>query len=525
MKVFGSSKREPLQLPSSPHHIQAQNDHLCMGMTIDAVKDFLCHVGWPGVYERSDDGVARNGPMQSVKGQPQVMGYDLAAFIRQWLCDQHYERFSVAEVLMSGGHPGVTQTADIFLSHCQVELVDTTLDAMSKVCNPWSNPAFFLDYFIVRQAQPNDCSPSSVKEAIGRIQNTVVVLNPHVQPWPSIRPPCTYKPEAICRLWCAFELLCSIETGAKISGVFTLAGLQCLDPKTSDEISLQHCQFHSEDSVMQQVKVQFDRRNDGQKEEEDRLLRMRVRKASAAAAWRLIVQRFLPFAVLLPCVIFMVAYIVLYAYGNNGYSERVVIYYLCRQLLLVMSLSAALAEMKISCRGFCKLCSEFLSSRRGWQWILGSIFLIAFLIVLTPNTLLGFIAFFFFWPCFVFSVLRLVRCCFCCLKSHASGTWLCVHSWYASQRDFLVIVAALALVDIMYLSLPTDFNLPGPVIVKVLWYNLSLPLLLLLRVLSAKRLQRQRSTDSHSPASRDLPTNDAPLLSMQPLAAPFRNTV
>lgn len=185
--------------------------------------------------------VNRNDELQSKCGRKQVMGYDLVTFIRGWLEERGYEEFSVAEVMMAAGHPGV-KPADFFLSHCQVELVQTTLDAMSMAGRRrrCSTPAFFLDYFILRQCKAGDFDPARVRRAIGEIGHTVVVLDPHVHPWPRSHT-LTYQPEALHRLWCVFELYSSLATQATISGVYTLPGMQCLNPETINAISVEDC--------------------------------------------------------------------------------------------------------------------------------------------------------------------------------------------------------------------------------------------------------------------------------------------
>lgn len=499
-------------------------DHLCYGVTLDAVKDFLSFVDWPHGYQRSFQDETQNGVLRSKCGRKQVMGYDLVAFIRDWLERNNYTEFSVAEVMMAAGHPGVKQAA-LFLSHCQCELVSTTLNAMSRASSFCGDTAFFLDYFILRQCQPGDFDPIQVKDAIRRIGHTVVVLDPHIHPWPVPVSPNTYKPEAIARVWCAYEMYCSLATGTMLSGVFTFDGIKCLDPEAGDVISIEDCQSRNpQDRITLLQQIRSD--NIWSMDDINTNLEQAVRRASAAAAFKLVILK-----VIAPCSAVALLYVfALGALMTCQHSTRctdwmteltskveipaffadVIQDLFIRQFLLVSILGVALAELKITGRDVHVVCTAYGSQLkqffcRCWRRILlvvvltFPVWIIVFSFAVVCLAYLSFL--FIVLP---FGMFRLVRCCFrCCCplrKVH-------VNSWYAYQSDFFSIVAVLLFIDlIFYDSIFTDspYSIPCQFVVWIL----SVPTFLFVAVLWA-RINQPQDVLAQNPPIALLPANHA----------------
>lgn len=511
--------------------VQSVQDHLCYGVTLDAVQDFLSFVEWPHGYQRSFQDETQNGVLRSKCGRKQVMGYDLVAFIRDWLERNDYSEFSVAEVMMAAGHPGVKQ-ADLFLSHCQCELVSTTLNAMSRASSFCGDTAFFLDYFILRQCQPGDFDPIQVKDAIRRIGHTVVVLDPHIHPWPVPVSPSTYKPEAIARVWCAYEMYCSLATETMLSGVFTFDGIKCLDPEASDVISLEDCQSRNpQDKIKLLQQIRSD--NIWSMDDINTYLEQAVRRASAAAAFKLVILR-----VMAPCSAVALFYVFTYAFmwkcqkstgctdwfrelpskveisgfGNLAdFFSDVIADVFFRQFLLVSILGVALAELKITGRDVRVVCTAYGSQLkqffcRCWRRIL-LIVVLTFPVWLIVLVAVAYLALFsFFGIVLPFGMFRLVRCCFrCCCplrKIH-------VNSWYAYQSDFFSIVAVLLFIDWMIFFEPvmtelSDYSTPF----QFVSWILSVPTFLFVAVLWARISQPQEVLAQNPPIAL-LPANHA----------------
>lgn len=470
----------PLHFPP-PSEVRNHSNHLCLGLTIDAVKDFLHHVQWPRDYVRNPEDVNRNGELQSKCGRKQVMGYDLVTFIRAWLEDKGYQEFSVAEVMMSAGHPGVKQ-ADFFLSHCQVELVQTTLDAMSMAGRRrrCSTPAFFLDYFILRQCKKGDFDPANVRRAIGEIGHTVVVLDPHVHPWPRSHA-LTYQPEALQRLWCVFELYSSLTTKATISGVYTLPGMQCLKPETINAISVEDCKAtHDQDkkdllrSIRKDKVWTITRINSA--------LQETMHQASVIAIMQALMWKVVPFVLVSVIVGFCILAVEFWPHGGvstttpgpNDEEWDTALYiwfWVFRQALLSIILAESFAEMKTSGSSICELLLHLCGCRTQTSCLTYPVRL-AFCF---SHAILGLLM-------LPFLLLRMLRVC--CGRYLRPSRWLRVGTWYASERDFVFTLIVLEMADLMpQLFWTKDQDKKYGHCATMLWWFASLQTVLFVRVL------------------------------------------
>jgi len=125
----------------------------------------------------------------------EIVGYDLQCAIQDALRENGLQDFSLAEVMLACGHPGVG-LACVFLSHVQQETVQFTLKACKNyACKTWklAEPFFWLDYFTLRQCQ-KDFNLNKVFDIIKRIGNTVLVAEAlHAVPLAVTRTFCVYE--------------------------------------------------------------------------------------------------------------------------------------------------------------------------------------------------------------------------------------------------------------------------------------------------------------------------------------------
>jgi len=78
---------------------------------------------------------------------PAIVGYDVCDAVKTQLKGKRYEKRSALELFLHQGHPGIGY-ADAFLSHAQMEQLETTLSAMRRACNRLDKLIrYFLDYF------------------------------------------------------------------------------------------------------------------------------------------------------------------------------------------------------------------------------------------------------------------------------------------------------------------------------------------------------------------------------------------
>jgi len=223
-----------------PDPVRQLDDHQLCAITVDAADDFLEAIGWPDSYSRSNASVQMNGPLKRGK----ELGYDLADHIRAFLVLMRYESFSVVDILMAVGYPGVGLFPLFFLSHVQAEAWTVTREGM--LTGAWKHAgvvqsllvhmlpflswflefrscSVWVDYFVLRQKQ-KDSTTKGIKRVIAHIAYTCVLCAPL---------PCRVKPEAMTRIWCVFEFISTqrveaplvlINRGDIYSMLFPLAG-------------------------------------------------------------------------------------------------------------------------------------------------------------------------------------------------------------------------------------------------------------------------------------------------------------
>jgi hypothetical protein len=185
-----------------PDDVWYNDDHLLLGITSPSATNFLLASGWPTKYKRSEQDVGRNGPLQV--GQGKETGYDLAAYIREFMPQRNFKHFSVAEVLSAR----CLCYATFFLSHAQAETWQVTLALMRKI--GWGlTVGIWVDYFCLRQCI-KDFDPPLIKLAIGEIGNTIAGFS---------RLHGKEMPEMLTRVWCGYELYCTHAEQATFSMV------------------------------------------------------------------------------------------------------------------------------------------------------------------------------------------------------------------------------------------------------------------------------------------------------------------
>eukprot|EP00929_Paragymnodinium_shiwhaense_P102633 TRINITY_DN65843_c0_g1_i1.p1 TRINITY_DN65843_c0_g1~~TRINITY_DN65843_c0_g1_i1.p1 ORF type:complete len:287 (-),score=16.46 TRINITY_DN65843_c0_g1_i1:82-864(-) len=124
-----------------------------------------------------------------------LTGYDFATAIRKEWKDHGLQAFSVCEVLRGCDGVGL---ADVFLSHLQLESLQSTLDSMDGyLFGPDPNIVrFFVDYVSLRQCQ-SDFSLPGVMETIETIGTTLMCLHSDAQSY--------FK-----RSFCVFEVFATV---------------------------------------------------------------------------------------------------------------------------------------------------------------------------------------------------------------------------------------------------------------------------------------------------------------------------
>jgi len=137
---------------------------------------------------------------------PKLIGYEVVSRIESFMRENRWEKLSLAEVLFRQGCPGVGKAA-FFLSHCQAENIDVTLNALGMASMMMQEGLYdqcaFVDYATIRQCQ-DDFAPGVVEVVIKKIGKTAVVLGPFYKPW------------SAQRVWCVFEISCAIQDGGEI---------------------------------------------------------------------------------------------------------------------------------------------------------------------------------------------------------------------------------------------------------------------------------------------------------------------
>jgi hypothetical protein len=94
--------------------------------------------------------------------------------------------------------------ANVFVSHAQMELLQFTVTAIRLWRNRNNSRVnhFWLDYFTLRQNAKGEFNPECVSRIICDIKKTVLV--------------CTRDRAVFGRLWCIYEVACTVEEQLKV---------------------------------------------------------------------------------------------------------------------------------------------------------------------------------------------------------------------------------------------------------------------------------------------------------------------
>lgn len=208
-------------------------NHLLLGVTYDDAMLFLRMLKWPHCYnEKLRQRILEGEDNMITKSfGKRIVGYDFAKHIRREFRQRGYEDFSVAQVMRAisrrrcrGQWWRRARWADIFLSHVQSEELEVTLKAMRSRSGYFRRTVFFVDYFCLKQCQ-NDFTTDRIDDAIRRIGHTLMVLDPIVT---RLDDPHFY-PEVVDRIWCVFELYCTVKNNNKLSGFLSWHGFLAAD--------------------------------------------------------------------------------------------------------------------------------------------------------------------------------------------------------------------------------------------------------------------------------------------------------
>ena len=196
----------------------AEESHLRLGMTIEAMEEFTTHtLAFPESYRRDEAELGfvteAFGPVNyDTKDEEKrnLTGYDLIAAIRAWLKAGNNEHLSVCEVLAAEGHPGVG-TARIFYSHmqslCAVKCEGTFynivvgVECFEHALPPKHELFVWMDCFVLRQCH-NDFNLKAIRTVIRDIGCTMVEIDTALA--------------YLKRSFCIFEVFATIESGAKL---------------------------------------------------------------------------------------------------------------------------------------------------------------------------------------------------------------------------------------------------------------------------------------------------------------------
>jgi len=193
-----------------------------LGVTHTAAMVFLVKLDWPSAYRRPP---SMRWVTDYVEDESTLVGWDLAAHIRAIFEEKGYTEFSAAQVMraMFRGRRlcSHVRACQAFLSHVQVELVGTAMKAMRMAARSLRvfEPSLFVDYFTLKQCQ-DDFKMGRIRSVIGTIGHTLMLLDPvmHVK-----EPSC--KPDLSKRIWCLYEVYCTISQSKELQGMVSLSGL------------------------------------------------------------------------------------------------------------------------------------------------------------------------------------------------------------------------------------------------------------------------------------------------------------
>lgn len=136
-----------------------------------------------------------------------LTGYEICELIRDFMRSGGWVALSVVELLKALGANGVGM-ATVFLSHSQAEPLNVTLRAMGDAEFLYGLATlFFVDYVCIRQLLDDDFKPDRVRELIGKVGHTVLLLTPRGSPW------------ALGRVWCVYEILSTLSEKSRLSAI------------------------------------------------------------------------------------------------------------------------------------------------------------------------------------------------------------------------------------------------------------------------------------------------------------------
>eukprot|EP00929_Paragymnodinium_shiwhaense_P097624 TRINITY_DN59263_c0_g1_i1.p1 TRINITY_DN59263_c0_g1~~TRINITY_DN59263_c0_g1_i1.p1 ORF type:complete len:678 (-),score=119.90 TRINITY_DN59263_c0_g1_i1:170-2203(-) len=160
-----------------PHHL--------LGITVEAFRKVMERLGVPETAWSDTDGYTL-----------------LNLYVRPFLKREQAEQFSVCEVFQREGMDGVG-FATHFLSHVQSETIADTFNGLRSYVQQHDldpkTTVWWVDYFCLKQLT-KDFAPKKVQALIKRLHHTVLLLSP----W--------NKPSLVERVWCVFEIFCSIQS-------------------------------------------------------------------------------------------------------------------------------------------------------------------------------------------------------------------------------------------------------------------------------------------------------------------------
>ena len=169
-----------------------------------STKSYATGVGWKYVsaYQRGErlSWIEQSGMAGAVETHPRrgltnMTGYDVCAFIRAWLVQEGFAQLSVCDVILCDDRfvelRKCVGLANVFWSHVQREgLVGTqnsTLSSIGAACvkqlgvDPFDFDAqglfFWVDYFVLRQAQSGDFNAAAVVVLIKDINRVVACID------------------------------------------------------------------------------------------------------------------------------------------------------------------------------------------------------------------------------------------------------------------------------------------------------------------------------------------------------------
>ena len=133
--------------------------------------------------------------------------YELCKLAEQFVKAKGRTDYSVAELFYIDDDEG-SGYGDVFVSHYQAELIMETTNAMESFEKSHIGVTHILDVFSIRQGVPDDFKSDYVEKLITMIGLTLMVA----KPW--------NKPDTIKRVWCVFEILCTVQGDGDLSVAF-----------------------------------------------------------------------------------------------------------------------------------------------------------------------------------------------------------------------------------------------------------------------------------------------------------------